>query len=325
MPVISIKQLLESGVHFGHQTKRWNPKMEKFIYGKRNGIYIIDLQKTVKKLKEACDFIRSVSEAGGAVLFVGTKSQAQEIVTEEAKRAGMHYVSFRWLGGMLTNFKTIKKSIKRLEDIEKMKAEVFDKLPRHEVMQLEKEMGKLNKVLGGIRHMDKLPAALFVIDTKKEHTAILEATKLEIPVVGVADTNADPDEVEYVIPGNDDAIRSIKLITNLIAESVLEGKKGKTESAMIDEKKDTVVETVETIEEVPSAEEMPAAIDAGLEQIKIVESEAITIPETVDVEVEELTAEIDEELEKVISKLEEVDEEKKPLMKKKPLKEGGPK
>ena len=320
MPVISIKQLLESGVHFGHQTKRWNPKMEKFIYGKRNGIYIIDLQKTVKKLKEACDFIRSVSEAGGAVLFVGTKSQAQEIITEEAKRAGMHYISFRWLGGMLTNFKTIKKSIKRLEDIEKMKVEVFDKLPRHEVMQLEKEMGKLNKVLGGIRHMDKLPAALFVIDTKKEHTAILEATKLEIPVVGVADTNADPDEVEYVIPGNDDAIRSIKLITNLIAESVLEGKKGKTETAMIDEKKDTIAE-VETIEEIPAALEDSTVGD----QIKIVESEAITIPETVDVEVEGLTAEIDEELEKVISKLEEVDAEKKPVMKKKAVKEGGPK
>ncbi|OGF48344.1 MAG: 30S ribosomal protein S2 [Candidatus Firestonebacteria bacterium RIFOXYA2_FULL_40_8] len=320
MPVISIKQLLESGVHFGHQTKRWNPKMEKFIYGKRNGIYIIDLQKTVKKLKEACDFIRSVSEAGGAVLFVGTKSQAQEIITEEAKRAGMHYISFRWLGGMLTNFKTIKKSIKRLEDIEKMKVEVFDKLPRHEVMQLEKEMGKLNKVLGGIRHMDKLPAALFVIDTKKEHTAILEATKLEIPVVGVADTNADPDEVEYVIPGNDDAIRSIKLITNLIAESVFEGKKGKTETAMIDEKKDTIAE-VETIEEIPAALEDSTVGD----QIKIVESEAITIPETVDVEVEGLTAEIDEELEKVISKLEEVDAEKKPVMKKKPVKEGGPK
>jgi len=318
MPVISIKQLLESGVHFGHQTKRWNPKMEKFIYGKRNGIYIIDLQKTVKKLKEACDFVRSVSEAGGAVLFVGTKSQAQEIITEEAKRAGMYYISFRWLGGMLTNFKTIKKSIKRLEEIEKMKAEVFDKLPRHEVMQLEKEMGKLNKVLGGIRHMDKLPAALFVIDTKKEHTAILEATKLEIPVVGVADTNADPDEVEYVIPGNDDAIRSIKLITNLIAESIIEGKKGKTEASMIEEKKDIAVEAVEAA---------PVAGEAGVEgeALPVEETGAITIPETVDVVVEELTAEIDEELEKVISKLEEVDEDKKPLLKKKPVKEGGPK
>jgi len=318
MPVISIKQLLESGVHFGHQTKRWNPKMEKFIYGKRNGIYIIDLQKTVKKLKEACDFVRSVSEAGGAVLFVGTKSQAQEIITEEAKRAGMYYISFRWLGGMLTNFKTIKKSIKRLEEIEKMKAEVFDKLPRHEVMQLEKEMGKLNKVLGGIRHMDKLPAALFVIDTKKEHTAILEATKLEIPVVGVADTNADPDEVEYVIPGNDDAIRSIKLITNLIAESIIEGKKGKTETSMMEEKKDIAVEAVEAA---------PVAGEAGVEgeALPVEETGAITIPETVDVVVEELTAEIDEELEKVISKLEEVDEDKKPLLKKKPVKEGGPK
>ncbi|GEM_PF-3417100 len=303
MPVISIKSLLESGVHFGHQTKRWNPKMEKYIYGKRNGIYIIDLQKTVKKLKEACDFIRSVSEAGGSVLFVGTKSQAQEIITEEAKRAGMFYVSFRWLGGMLTNFKTIKKSIKRLEEIEKMKAEVFDKLPRHEVMELEKEMGKLNKVLGGIRHMDRLPAALFVVDTKKEHTAILEAAKLEIPVVGVADTNADPDEIEYVIPGNDDAIRSIKLITGLIAESVLEGKKGKNESAMIEDKK-----APETAEIAPDTSEIAPLLDTE---------------ETPVIAVDELPVDIDEEIETVISKFEEEPELKKTATKKKIVKEGG--
>ncbi len=303
MPVISIKSLLESGVHFGHQTKRWNPKMEKYIYGKRNGIYIIDLQKTVKKLKEACDFIRSISEAGGSVLFVGTKSQAQEIITEEAKRAGMYYVSFRWLGGMLTNFKTIKKSIKRLEEIEKMKAEVFDKLPRHEVMALEKEMGKLNKVLGGIRHMDKLPAALFVVDTKKEHTAILEAAKLDIPVVGVADTNADPDEIEYVIPGNDDAIRSIKLITGLIAESVLEGKKGKIDAAMLESKKEAA--PAEIVPE--SAEVIPAA-----------ETEEIPV-----LAVDELPLEIDEEIETVISKFEEEPEIKKTAVKKKIVKEGG--
>ena len=303
MPVISIKSLLESGVHFGHQTKRWNPKMEKYIYGKRNGIYIIDLQKTVKKLKEACDFIRSISEAGGSVLFVGTKSQAQEIITEEAKRAGMYYVSFRWLGGMLTNFKTIKKSIKRLEEIEKMKAEVFDKLPRHEVMALEKEMGKLNKVLGGIRHMDKLPAALFVVDTKKEHTAILEAAKLDIPVVGVADTNADPDEIEYVIPGNDDAIRSIKLITGLIADSVLEGKKGKIDAAMLESKKEAA--PAEIVPE--SAEVIPAA-----------ETEEIPV-----LAVDELPLEIDEEIETVISKFEEEPEIKKTAVKKKIVKEGG--
>ena len=303
MPVISIKALLESGVHFGHQTKRWNPKMEKYIYGKRNGIYIIDLQKTVKKLKEACDFIRSVSEAGGSVLFVGTKSQAQEIITEEAKRSGMYYVSFRWLGGMLTNFKTIKKSIKRLEEIEKMKAEVFDKLPRHEVMQLEKEMAKLNKVLGGIRHMDKLPAALFVVDTKKEHTAILEATKLDIPVVGVADTNADPDEIEYVIPGNDDAIRSIKLITGLIAESVIEGKKGKLDAAMMESKKDA-----------PVADIAPDAVE---EIAPLLEGE-----ETPVIAVDELPLDINEEIETVISKFEEEPEVKKPITKKKIVKEG---
>jgi len=277
--------------------------MEKYIYGKRNGIYIIDLQKTVKKLKEACDFIRSISEAGGSVLFVGTKSQAQEIITEEAKRAGMYYVSFRWLGGMLTNFKTIKKSIKRLEEIEKMKAEVFDKLPRHEVMALEKEMGKLNKVLGGIRHMDKLPAALFVVDTKKEHTAILEAAKLDIPVVGVADTNADPDEIEYVIPGNDDAIRSIKLITGLIAESVLEGKKGKIDAAMLESKKEAA--PAEIVPE--SAEVIPAA-----------ETEEIPV-----LAVDELPLEIDEEIETVISKFEEEPEIKKTAVKKKIVKEGG--
>lgn len=314
MPVISIKQLLESGVHFGHQTKRWNPKMEKFIYGKRNGIYIIDLQKTVKKLKEACDFVINTSKAGGTLLFVGTKSQAQEIITEEAKRAGMFYVSFRWLGGMLTNFKTIKKSIKRLEEIEKMKAEVFDKLPRHEVLQLEKEMGKLNKVLGGIRHMDKLPAALFIVDVKKENTAILEAKKLEIPVIGIADTNADPDDVAYIIPGNDDAIRSIKLITSLIAESVLEGKKGKAEAGMIEEKK----EVAAVIEAIAQAEAEAKSVEDVVE-----DAGPVTIPETVDVAVEDLTVEIDEELEKVISKLEEVDETKKMVAKKKPVKEGG--
>ncbi|MEI7905681.1 MAG: 30S ribosomal protein S2, partial [Candidatus Firestonebacteria bacterium] len=227
MPVISIKQLLEAGVHFGHQTKRWNPKMEKFIYGKRNGIYIIDLQKTVKKLKEACDFVKQASADGGYVLFVGTKSQAQEIVTEEAKRCNMYFVSHRWLGGMLTNFKTIKKSLKRLEDLEKMKeSNTFAKFTKKEVSNMEKEMEKLNKVLGGIRSMDRLPAVVYVVDTKKEHTAILEAKRLEIPVIGIADTNSDPDEVDYVIPGNDDAIRSIKLITYLISESVLEGKRG---------------------------------------------------------------------------------------------------
>ena len=298
MPVISIKQLLESGVHFGHQTKRWNPKMEKYIYGKRNGIYIIDLQKTVKKLKEACDFVRGVSENGGYVLFVGTKSQAQEIVAEEAKRCGMYYVAYRWLGGMLTNFKTIKKSIKRLEEIEKMKAEIFDKLTKHEVANLEKEMTKLQRVLGGIRNMDKIPSCLYLVDTKKEKTAILEAKKLEIPVIGIADTNSDPDEVEYVIPGNDDAIRSIKLISYLISESVLEGKKGKIETTLMEEKKEGVAEE----------KELPVDIE------------------------KELPVDIDDEIEKVMSKFEEEEKEQKkeqkqkqknPIVRKKPFKEGG--
>ena len=261
MPVISIKQLLEAGVHFGHQTKRWNPKMAKFIYGKRNGIYIIDLQKTVKKLKEACDFVKEAAGKGGYVLFVGTKSQAQEIITEEAKRAGMFYVSYRWLGGMLTNFKTIKKSIKRLDDLEKMKAnDTFSKFTKKEVLGFEKEMTKLSKVLGGIRSMDRLPAAVYVVDTKKEHTAILEAKRLEIPVIGIADTNSDPDEVDYVIPGNDDAIRAIKLVTYLISESVLEGKRGVAEEALLAEKAaaDAAAE---------AAKELPADIDEEMETV----------------------------------------------------------
>lgn len=306
MPVISIKQLLESGVHFGHQTKRWNPKMEKYIYGKRNGIYIIDLQKTVKKLKEACDFVRTVSESGGYVLFVGTKSQAQEIVVEEAKRCGMFYVAYRWLGGMLTNFKTIKNSIKRLKEIEKMKEEIFDKLPKHEVAQLEKEMLKLQKVLGGIRNMDKLPSCLYLVDTKKEKTAILEAKKLEIPVIGIADTNSDPDEVDYVIPGNDDAIRSIKLVSYLISESVLEGKRGKTETTMIEEKEEGGIEEKQEgdmgeIKEGDIAEMK----DGGIEE-------------------KEISVEIDDEIEKVIKKFEEEETElKKPITRKKPFKAGG--
>lgn len=260
MPVISMKQLLEAGVHFGHQTKRWNPKMEKFIYGKRNGIYIIDLQKTVKKIKEACDFVRDLAGKGSYVLFIGTKKQAQEIVIEEAKRCNMFYVAYRWLGGMLTNFKTIRKSLKRLEELEKMKEESFNKLPKHEVAKLEKEIGKLQKVLGGVRGMNQLPSCIFIVDTKKERTAILEAKKLEIPIIGIADTNSDPDEVDYVIPGNDDAIRSIKLVSSLIAESVLEGIKGKAEITMIEEKKGES-------EKEDEIKEMPIDIDEGMEEV----------------------------------------------------------
>ncbi|SMC21662.1 small subunit ribosomal protein S2 [Clostridium acidisoli DSM 12555] len=228
MSVISMKQLLEAGVHFGHQTRRWNPKMAPYIFTERNGIYIIDLQKTVRKVDEAYDFIKSVSEEGKDVLFVGTKKQAQEAISEEAVRAGMHFVNNRWLGGMLTNFKTIKTRIKRLDEIQKMEADgVFEVLPKKEVIKLKNEEEKLVKNLGGIRNMvqDKV-GALFVVDPRKEKNAISEAKILGIPVVAIVDTNCDPDEVDYVIPGNDDAIRAVKLITAKMADGVIEGRQG---------------------------------------------------------------------------------------------------
>ena len=219
-----MKSLLEAGVHFGHETKRWNPKMKKYIFGEKNGIYIIDLSKTQNAVLTACDFLRSVASSGGYVLFVGTKKQAQEIIKEEAGRCGMFYVNQRWLGGMLTNFQTIKKSIKRLLDIERMKEDgTMAKLAKKEVSALNKELFKLNKNLEGIRSMDKLPKAMFIIDAKKEDIAVKEAKTLGIPVVALVDTNSDPDKIAYVIPGNDDAIRSIKLVTGIIADSVLEG------------------------------------------------------------------------------------------------------
>lgn len=228
MSVISMKQLLEAGVHFGHQTRRWNPKMAPYIFTERNGIYIIDLQKTVRKVDEAYDFIKSVSEEGKDVLFVGTKKQAQEAISEEAVRAGMHFVNNRWLGGMLTNFKTIKTRIKRLDEIQKMEEDgVFEVLPKKEVIKLKNEEEKLVKNLGGIRNMvqDKV-GALFVVDPRKEKNAISEAKILGIPVVAIVDTNCDPDEVDYVIPGNDDAIRAVKLITAKMADGVIEGRQG---------------------------------------------------------------------------------------------------
>jgi small subunit ribosomal protein S2 len=219
-----MKSLLEAGVHFGHETKRWNPKMKKYIFGAKNGIYIIDLSKTQNAVLTACDFLRTISSSGGYVLFVGTKKQAQEIIKEEASRCGMFYVTQRWLGGMLTNFQTIKKSIKRLLDIERMKEDgTMAKLAKKEVSKLNKEMFKLNKNLEGIRAMEKLPKAMFVIDAKKEDIAVKEAKTLGIPVVALVDTNSDPDKIRYVIPGNDDAIRSIKLVTGIIADSILEG------------------------------------------------------------------------------------------------------
>ena len=225
MAIVSMKQLLEAGVHFGHQTRRWNPKMAQYIFTERNGIYIIDLQKTVKKLEEAYFFVRDVAAAGDSVLFVGTKKQAQEAVKEEAERCGQFYVNARWLGGMLTNFKTMRRRIDRLNQLKKMEEEgTFELLPKKEVIVLRHEMAKLEKYLGGIKDMKKLPSALFVIDPRKEHNAILEARKLHIPIVATVDTNCDPDEVDYLMPANDDAIRAVRLLTSKMADAVLEGK-----------------------------------------------------------------------------------------------------
>ncbi len=227
MAVISMKQLLEAGVHFGHQTRRWNPKMAKYIFTERNGIYIIDLQKTVRKVDEAFNFVRSVAQEGKKVLFVGTKKQAQEAVKEEATRAGMFYVNERWLGGMLTNFQTIQKRIKRLKQLEQMEQDgTFEVLTKKEVLSLRHEMEKLEKYLGGIKEMNKLPGALFIVDPRKEKIAVAEAKKLCIPIVAIVDTNCDPDDVDYVIPGNDDAIRAVKLIAGTIANAVIEGRQG---------------------------------------------------------------------------------------------------
>ena len=227
MAVVSMKQLLEAGVHFGHQTRRWNPKMAEYIYMERNGIYIIDLQKTVKKLEDAYSFVRSVSESGKSVLFVGTKKQAQDAVKEEAERVGQFYVNARWLGGMLTNFKTMRTRVDRMAQLKKMQEDgTFDMLPKKEVVKLLHEMEKLDKYLGGVKDMKKLPGALFVVDPRKEHNAISEARKLNIPIVAIVDTNCDPDEVDYVIPGNDDAIRSIRLISAAMANAVMEGRQG---------------------------------------------------------------------------------------------------
>lgn len=227
MSVISMKQLLEAGVHFGHQTRRWNPKMAPYIFTERNGIYIIDLQKTVKKVEEAYDFVRSVSQEGQTILFVGTKKQAQDAVKEEAIRSDMYYVNERWLGGMLTNFQTIQKRIGRLRELEDMEANgVFDVLPKKEVISLRHEMERLQKFLGGIKNMQKLPGALFIVDPRKERIAVAEAQKLGIPIVAIVDTNCDPDEIDYVIPGNDDAIRAVKLLTSKVADAILEGRQG---------------------------------------------------------------------------------------------------
>ena len=232
MAIISMKQLLEAGVHFGHQTRRWNPKMSRYIFTERNGIYIIDLQKTVKKVEEAYNFVRELAAEGKTVLFVGTKKQAQDSVKEEAERVGHFFVNQRWLGGTLTNFSTIQKRIDRLTQLETMEQDgTFDVLPKKEVIVLKKEMERLEKFLGGIKGMKSLPGALFIIDPRKERIAVAEARKLGIPIVAIVDTNCDPDEIDYVIPGNDDAIRAVKLLTGKIADAIMEGKQGEEENA----------------------------------------------------------------------------------------------
>ena len=231
MGVVSMKQLLEAGVHFGHQTRRWNPKMARYIFTERNGIYIIDLQKTVKKLDEAYMFARDVAADGGSILFVGTKKQAGDSVKEEAERCGMHYVNARWLGGMMTNFNTIRRRINRLSQLRQMEEDgTFDLLPKKEVIKLNLEIEKLEKFLGGIKNMDKLPKALFIVDPRKERIAVAEAKKLGIPIIAIVDTNCDPDEIDYVIPGNDDAIRAVKLIAGAMASAVIEGRQGQEEA-----------------------------------------------------------------------------------------------
>ena len=248
MSVISIKQLLEAGVHFGHQTRRWNPKMSEYIFTERNGIHIVDLQKTAKKLEEAYMFARDISAEGGEILFVGTKKQATDAIREEAQRCGMYYVNVRWLGGMLTNFQTIKKSIARLTQLRKMQEDgTFDLLPKKEVAQLTKEMENLERNLGGIKTMERLPSAIFVVDTKKEHIAVLEAKRLGIPVIAIVDTNCDPEDADCIIPGNDDAIRAIKLISAAIADAVIEGRQGETPVESVEETENTeeVVEDAE--------------------------------------------------------------------------------
>jgi len=247
MAVVSMKQLLEAGVHFGHQTRRWNPKMQEYIFTERNGIYIIDLQKTVRKLEEAYKFVREISMEGKSVLFVGTKKQAQESVKEEAERAGAFYVNARWLGGMMTNFTTIQRRINRLKQLRAMETDgTFDLLPKKEVIKLNLEIEKLEKFMGGIKEMKEMPGALFIVDPRKERIAVAEAKKLGIPIVAIVDTNCDPDEIDYVIPGNDDAIRAVKLIAGAIANAIIEGNEGRMGAAA----EDNAQTTEEVVEEV---------------------------------------------------------------------------
>ncbi len=256
MAVVAMKQLLEAGVHFGHQTKRWDPKMAEYIYQARNGIHIIDLQKTSKKIDEAYNFIKEVSEEGKDILFVGTKKQAQECIKEAAEKSNMFYVDQRWLGGMLTNFKTIRKRVERLNKLEEMQTDgTFDVLPKKEVAKLKNEMEKLEKNLGGIKNMTRLPGAMFVVDPKNERIAILEARKLNIPIVGLVDTNCNPEDVDYPIPGNDDAIRAVKLITDVMANAIIEGRQGEMVAEEPAMQEQVAEEEVKDIEQVVANEE----------------------------------------------------------------------
>ena len=255
MAVVAMKQLLEAGVHFGHQTRRWDPKMAEYIYQARNGIHIIDLQKTSKKIDEAYAFVKEQVEEGATILFVGTKKQAQECVKEAAEVCGMYYVDQRWLGGMLTNFGTIRKRVQRLKELERMQEDgTFEVLPKKEVVNLKKEMEKLEKNLGGIKEMEKLPDMIFIVDSKKERTAILEAKKLNIPVIGLIDTNCSPEDITYPIPGNDDAIRSVKLITTVLANAVVEAKQGEA----VEPAEEIANAVAEETSEKPSMEEVAA-------------------------------------------------------------------
>ncbi|MBD3266936.1 30S ribosomal protein S2 [bacterium] len=268
MTTVSMKQLLESGVHFGHQTRRWNPKMAKYIFGQRNGIYIIDLKKTVRLLKEACRFVKEVSQNGGTVLFVGTKKQAQDTVKEEASRCNMFYVNQRWLGGTLTNFQTVSHSIRKLKDLESKLADEtsIDHLTKKERLFMAKDREKLNKNLAGIKNMDDVPSVMFVTDTRKDKIAVLEARRLNIPVVAIVDTNCDPDDIDYVIPGNDDAIRAVRLISARIADAILEGQMAASEGSEAEEQQmmqqEVSSESAETPKEESAAESAPAAAEA---------------------------------------------------------------
>jgi small subunit ribosomal protein S2 len=325
---VAMKDLLEAGVHFGHQTRRWNPKMRPYIFTERNDIYIIDLQQTLGKLEEAYNFVRDLTSKGGIILFVGTKKQAQDAIKDEAERCGMPYVAYRWLGGMLTNFKTISSRIKRLEELEEMKEKgMFETLPRKEVMRLEKELLKLQRNLGGIRNLDRLPDAVFIIDTKKEEIAVKEARKLGIPIVAIVDTNCDPDEVDYVIPGNDDAIRSAALITSVIADAVVEGRgiweaqQKEVEAKLLEEEKKEAALKEKAEEKVSEEEKKETALkeektseEKKEEPLKEEKAEGEKVGEKKEEKAEEKEEEEKEEVEKkeeVKRSKEEKSEEKK--------------